>query len=122
MKKLITLLLALTMALSLGLTAGAEEEVPTITVFLTPWVSAPLPDDDVYKTWLDETYGANFELILASDYSTELLTRFSSGDEPDIIIDNNMSNINTLYDEGVLIEDWNVYADQLPNTLANMSE
>ena len=122
MKKLITLLLALTMALSLGLTAGAEEEVPTITVFLNPWVSAPLPDDDVYKTWLDETYGANFELILASDYSTELLTRFSSGDEPDIIIDGSMSNINTLYDEGVLIEDWNVYADQLPNTLANMSE
>lgn len=121
MKKLFALLLALSMLLSAGLTAIAEEEVPTITVFLSPWVSAPLPDEDVYKNWMDETYGANFEMIQAADYSTELLTRFSSGDEPDIIIDSDMSTINTLYEEGVLIEDWNVYADQLPNTLANLT-
>lgn len=121
MKKLFALLLALSMLLSAGLTAIAEEEVPTITVFLSPWVSAPLPDEDVYKNWMDETYGANFQMIQATDYSTELLTRFSSGDEPDIIIADSMSDINTLYDEGVLIEDWNVFADQLPNTLGNLS-
>lgn len=121
MKKLFALLLALSMLLSAGLTAFAEEEVPTITVFLDPWVSAPLPDEDVYKNWMDETYGANFQMIQAADYSTELLTRFSSGDEPDLIVAYDMSTVNTLYEEGVLIEDWNVFADQLPNTLANLT-
>lgn len=123
MKKTFALLLTLLMVLTMGLGASAvAEEVPTITVFLGPWVNAPLPDVDVYKNWLDTTYGANFEMIQASDYNTELLTRFSSGDEPDLIIAGSITNIDTLYDEGVLIEDWNAYADQLPNTLANMTE
>lgn len=122
MKKSLSLLLALLMVLSMGVvTSAAAEEVPTITVFLSPWVSAPLPDNDVYKNWMDETYGANFEMIQASDYSTELLTRFSSGDEPDLIISYSLSDIQTLYDEDVLMTDWNQFADQLPNTLANMT-
>lgn len=122
MKKLFALLLALSMLLSVGLTAVAEEEVPTITVFLSPWVSAPMPDEDYYKNWMDETYGANFVMIQATEFSTELLTRFASGDEPDLIIANSMSDINTLYEEGVLLEDWNEYAEMLPNTFANLSE
>lgn len=123
MKKTFALLLSLLMVLTLGLGASASaEEVPTITVFMSPWVNSPLPDNDVYKNWLDETYGANFEMIQASDYSTELLTRFSSGDEPDLIIASSLSDIDTLYEEDVLLTDWNEYADQLPNTLANMTE
>jgi len=122
MKKLVSLLLALVVLFSFGFTAVAEEEVPTITVFMSPWVSAPLPDDDVYKAWLDETYGANFVMIQAADFTTELMTRFSSGDEPDLIIGGSYSEIKSLYEEGVLLDDWNAYADRLPNTMANLTE
>ena len=122
MKKLLTLLLALCMVFSFGFTAVAEEEKPEITVFMSPWVGAPLPDEDPFNAWLNETYGANFTLIQAADFTTELMTRFSSEEGPDLIIGGGFNVMKDLYNEGVLIDDWNAFADRLPNTMANLTE
>ncbi len=128
MKRRLSLLVVLGLLAGLmapmALTAMAEAEVPEIEVMMSPWVSSPMPDyvDDPYNQWLNDTYGANFKLTASTEFDTEILLRFASNNAPDLVIFDNVTQLDKLYDEGVLLDDWTPYLDKLPNTMANVTD
>ncbi|NLG25589.1 MAG: extracellular solute-binding protein [Clostridiales bacterium] len=120
----LSLALTLTALLGLAMPAAAEAEAPTIEVMMSPWVSSPLPEyeSDPYNRFLNEAYGANFKLTASTEFDTEVLLRFASDNPPDMVIFNSATMLNTLYDQGVMIDDWNAVADQLPQTMGNLTD
>lgn len=120
MKKLVTLLLALALCLSL-MPAMADDPI-TIEIMYSPWGSITAPDVDPYEEYLEAKYGCNIVLSPTSDFNNQLLTRFASDDnQPDIVLLSN-STLTMLYDQGVLLEDWTPYVDKLPDAMACLSE
>lgn len=93
----------------------------TIEIMTHPWVGTPLGDNDPYKKWLDEYFGANFKLTQSPEFSTEILTRFAADDPPDIF-DLGKNDLYKMYDQNVLVEDWNPYLDKMPTAAKNIGE
>ncbi len=125
MKKSLSLLLALAMVLTLlvGLTtATAEGEKPTIEFFYSPWASTPHDGYDPYEEYAESKYNADFVLTPATDFETQLLTRAAADDMPDLILFNSATLLTNVYNQGVLVEDWNPYLEKMPQTSANMSD
>lgn len=93
---------------------------------LSPWTTATMPpqEEDQVAQYLHDTLGGKWTLTPASegDAVTELVTRMSSGNEPDIILFNNNENLNMFYEQGLLLDDWNEYADKIPNYLEAMGD
>ena len=99
-----------------------SEEKVDIEIMMSPWVSEPLSSEtDPYKEWLDETFNANFTLSVSTEFNTEILTRFAADSPPDIV-ECEYETLLTLYDQGVLVEDWNKYLDKMPTVSDNMGE
>lgn len=125
MKRILSLCLVSMLLLGLlGTTALAEAQVPEIEIMMSPWVASPMPDyeDDPYNQFLNDTYGAKFTLNATTEFNTELLLRFASDNAPDIIGFESIDQLNTLYEQGVLIDDWTPYADQLSATMGNLTD
>lgn len=94
-----------------------------IEVFITgPWTSRAPAQDDPYEAYIEQKFGGDWSLTCATEGETELVTRFSSDAAPDLIAFGNVPQLDMLYNEGVLIDDWNVYADKIPSVLENMGE
>lgn len=122
MKKMLTILLALALLLSsmAGITALADETI-TIELFYSPWASTPYSGVDPYEAYLEEKYGCDFVLTPATDFSSQLMTRAAANDMPDLILLND-TDLRSLYEQGVLLDDWTPYLEKMPNTSANMSD
>lgn len=99
-----------------------EPEAVEIEMFYNPWVGVVIEGDDPYKKWIDELTGQSWHFTPASDFATELTTRAVADDMPDLIGFDNTAEFFSIYDEGILLEDWNVYADRLPMVLQNMGK
>lgn len=114
MKKLLSLVLALTMVLCMAAPAvTAEEEIPVIEMFYSPWGSTPHEGYDPYEEYAEALCNCDFVLNPSADFNTEVLIRFASDDHPDFMT-LGTSMLNTLYDQGVLIDDWMPYEEVMP--------
>lgn len=88
MRKVLALVLALLMVFSATLTVSAEEEPVKLDFFIvSPWVTSETPDPeiDIYKKWFDEKFGVDVTLYNPAEGETELLTRITAGNAPDLI-------------------------------------
>jgi putative aldouronate transport system substrate-binding protein len=95
---------------------------PSIEMFLIPWVTTPLPENDPYKKWLDDTTGADWKMTYARDFIAELTTRAAANQMPDLIEFDSNSQLFSMYDQGILLDDWNPYKTAMPQTFSNMGQ
>ncbi len=124
------LCLVLVLVLSIGACTAALGEGETkgepiqIEWFVPPIIGTPLPDKsaDPYYQYLLEKFNADVTLTVSADFMTELITRFVSGNAPDMINFDTEAKLMQLYNQGVLIEDWSVYQDQMPALIEGMGE
>lgn len=105
-------------------TEPAELDLSNVEIdafLVKPWVKTGMPanEDDVVADYIEENFGGRWHLTIASEGITELVTRCASGEEPDVMI-LKPAEVDTIYEQGVLLEDWNVYADKIPNRIASM--
>ena len=126
MRKYLAILLALTLLLSgvSFVSADAADPVRIEAFMMHPWVTSEKPDPeiDIYKKWFDEKFGIDYVMMNPADGKTELLTRMTAGNEPDLIGFGSFSELLEFYDQGVLIEDWNPYLDQMPDFVECMGQ
>ena len=89
MRKYLAILLALTLLLSgvSFVSADAADPVRIEAFMMHPWVTSEKPDPeiDIYKKWFDEKFGIDYVMMNPADGKTELLTRMTAGNEPDLI-------------------------------------
>ena len=102
--------------------AATEKKDITLEIYYVPWTGIPIEGDDMYIQWIEEVTGCNCKLTYANDFESEILTRAAANNMPDLIVFDNYVQLFKLYDEGILMDDWNAYADQLPDTFGNISE
>lgn len=130
MKKTMALALSLALVLSMAIVPAAAvaeaetERTPLEVYIVNPWVTSELPpvEEDVYKTWIDETFNCDFKLSYSADGETELMTRFTSGNAPDVIRFADFSTLQKFYDQGALLEDWTPYLDKVDAFVERMGE
>ena len=125
MKKILAMLLSMMLILSMTSVVVAEEEPVKLDFFVVnPWVTSELPDPaiDIYKAFFAEKFGVDVTLYNPAEGKTELLTRMTAGNAPDLIAFSNFQAMWEFYEQGVLIEDWNAYADQIADYLTAMGE
>ena len=98
----------------------------SINLMTPAWVGTPRPADDPYQKWINEKFNVDFimDAIPYKDFETQLMVRLSSGEQPDIIHtwDQFLPKMQALYDQGVFIEDWNQYINNMPAVKDNISE
>jgi putative aldouronate transport system substrate-binding protein len=114
MKKGLSLLLALTLLFTLGMTtfstSALADDPVTLTMFVDePWWPYSDWSGDMCK-WMTEQTGVTFDVSVAAD-TTELDLKVASGNLPDIIVSsdfNLLSNADLCYDWGGLIDKYNL--------------
>ncbi len=121
MKRLLSLLLAALLLFSLA-NAIAEDEKITVELFYSPWATTPTNGVDPYEDFLEEKYGCDFILTPATDFESQLYSRAAGGDMPDLILFGNYSQLITAYNQGILVDDWTPYLEEMPVTSANMND
>lgn len=94
----------------------------TVEFMFAGWVNLPRPDDDPYQSWINKRFNVEFILKPTSEFQSELLTRLAANDPPDLIKFNSFSEAYSIYEQGVLLEDWNPYLDRMPNVAALFTE
>ncbi len=103
MRKLVALVLALMMVLSMASFAVAEAQEPiTVTVFRGDPGDQPTEDNKIYKL-IEETFGIKFEIeFLAGDLDETLGTKIAGEDYPDLFDGGNSAE--KLINAGALID------------------
>lgn len=102
---------------------GGREPVGTgsqssneVTILCTAAVGQPTTENDPYKQYIEDNYGLDVTLIAASDFATTSQLKFSNTDDmPDIVAFENIDSFRTIYNQGVLLNDWTPYLDKMPN-------
>ena len=116
--------LVLSVASVLGVTAcGGRKPVGSgaqssnkVTILCSAAVGQPTTENDPYKKYIEEHYGLDVTLIAASDFATTSQLKFSNTDDmPDIVAFENIDSFRTIYNQGVLLNDWTPYLDKMPN-------
>ena len=102
-------------------TAGADQTVK-IELMQGVWVGTPMGEDDPYQKWLDDTYNVEFVLNNTREFSSQILVRFASKDVPDMISYGDKNLLLNLYQEGVLVDDWNEYKADIPTVFKEMGD
>jgi putative aldouronate transport system substrate-binding protein len=89
-----------------------------------PWVGQPVPNvDNPIKDYVMEKFDIDLKLTNSSEFDQQILVRFASDTPPDYIhLGTNSALAFQLYDEGVLLEDWNDYRNRLPKTFKVMPD
>lgn len=86
------------------------------------WIGTPRGDDDPYKKWLDETFNVDFVLNPVQNFTDQIMVRFSSDDHPDMISYSDKNLMFNIYNQGVLLSDWNKYSEKVPTVFNGLSE
>lgn len=87
-----------------------------VTILCSAAVGTPTTENDPYKKYIEDNYGLDVTLIAASDFSTTSQLKFSNTDDmPDIVAFENIDSFRTIYNQGVLLNDWTPYLDKMPN-------
>jgi len=127
MKKCL-LVMVLILSISFVFASGETEEVLTgpveLEFMVSPWVGQPVPNvDNPIKDYILDKFDIDIKLTNSSEFDQQLLVRFASDNPPNYIHLGNKSSLAfQLYDEGVLLEDWNEYKDRLPKTMEMMPD
>ena len=114
MKRAVSLVLALTMALGLSAcgkkTGGqtGEDEKITLTIGVPSGANVTEWENNAYTLWLEEKSGYNIDIINyninSSDWKTQLITQVAGGEDlPDIFVDANAMP-QELKDDGYLVD------------------
>ena len=96
-----------------------------VTILCSAAVGTPTTDNDPYKKYIADNYGLDVTLVAASDFSTTSQLKFSNTDDmPDIVAFENIDSFRTIYNQGVLLNDWTPYLDKMPNfsSIVNQSD
>ena len=120
--RIISLLLSATAVFGL---VGCKERRPLgtgtessdkVTILCSAAVGQPTTANDPYKQYIKDNYGLDVTLIAASDFATTSQLKFSNTDDmPDIVAFENIDSFRTIYNQGVLLNDWTPYLDKMPN-------
>ena len=95
---------------------GGVSSSNKVTILTTAAVGTATTDADPYKKYIQDNYGLDVTLIAASDFSTTAQLKFSNTDDmPDIVAFESIDSFRTIYNQGVLINDWTPYLDSMPN-------
>ena len=87
-----------------------------VTILCSAAVGQPTTGSDPYKKYIQDNYGLDVTLIAASDFATTSQLKFSNTDDmPDIVAFENIDSFRTIYNQGVLLNDWTPYLDRMPN-------
>lgn len=105
-----------------GEESSGDSDVKIEAFVTNPWTSRTPAQEDPYEAYIEQKFGGDWSLTCAMEGESELVTRFASDAAPDLIGFGNATQLDMLYAEGVLIDDWNVYADKIPSVLENMGE
>lgn len=96
--------------------AEDSDEPIAIELMQQGWVAMPTDANDPYQKWVNDTFHVDFTLnTTGSTFEDQYLVRFASGSPPDIICLNSTGQVNTLYDQEVIIDDWTPYLAQIPS-------
>lgn len=101
--------------------ADDMSEKVTITLLEGGWINTPTGDNDLIKKWIDSTFNVDFILQNVADFDNKALVAFSSNNPPDIIL-TGKDTLMKFHDQGVLLDDWTPYLDQLPSVVASFNE
>lgn len=108
---------------STGSSAGEKDSQKiSIEIMSNAWVGTARGNNDPYKAWLDKTFNVDAKLTASTNFKDQIMVRVSSGDVPDIIAPGDKNLMLSLYDEGVLLDDWNKYKKQVPTIFKEMNE
>ena len=127
LKVIICAMLASALALPVGCRSvvGGVSSSNQITILTTAMVGTTTTEDDPYKAYILENYGLDVTLIAATDFDTTVQLRFSNyEDMPDIVSFADIDSFRTIFNQGVLLNDWTPYLDSMPNfsSIVNMSD
>jgi putative aldouronate transport system substrate-binding protein len=131
MKKGITGMAVLSLVLTLmsvPVFAGGTRQVQgtgnkVIELFETGWSTTPIEPPDPYNDYLNSlSDGYTWKLTTPADFTSELTTRAAAGSMPDVIVFNSSQLLFSLYDQGILLEDWNPYKSVMPKTFVNLGD
>ena len=87
-----------------------------VTILCSAAVGTPTNANDPYKKYIKDNYGLDATLVAASDFSTTSQLMFSNTDDmPDIVAFENIDSFRTIFNQGVLLSDWNPYLSKMPN-------
>ena len=87
-----------------------------VTILCSAAVGQPTTGNDPYKKYIADNYGLDVTLVAASDFATTSQLKFSNTDDmPDIVAFENIDSFRTIYNQGVLINDWTPYLEKMPN-------
>jgi ABC-type glycerol-3-phosphate transport system substrate-binding protein len=129
MKRMGLVLLAL--ATAVPLFAGGRSQSsstvsgarPVIEVFMSPHVNQPKsPDWDPFKDYMDQLTNADWRISVSTDFESAISTRVVANDIPDLILFDSAPILFNMYDQGILLDDWNIYKDRMPTAWNNMGE
>lgn len=122
MKKLLCIMLMLCMVFgtvacrSDNIIGGNETSDNKITILTTAVAGTPTTDDDPYKKYLLDEYGLDVTLTAATDFDTQATLLFSDPNTmPDLVAFTNITSFRTIFNQGVLLDDWTPYLDSMPN-------
>ncbi|MBO9609076.1 MAG: extracellular solute-binding protein [Paenibacillaceae bacterium] len=97
------------------------KEKVSITLMEGGWINTPTGANDPIKKWIDNKFNVDFTLQNVADFDNKALVAFSSNNPPDMIL----TGKNTLlkfHDQGVLLDDWTPYLNQLPSMTASFNK
>lgn len=107
------------------LVGTGTESSNKVTILCSAAVGTPTTENDPYKKYIADNYGLDVTLVAASDFSTTSQLKFSNTDDmPDIVAFENIDSFRTIYNQGVLLNDWTPYLDKMPNfsSIVNQSD
>lgn len=94
---------------------SSTETAYNITLLLNGWTNTPTSADDPYQAWIKQNYGLNVTLQATTDFTNAVTIGFSSKNKPNIVSFPDFNSFQSIRNQGVLLEDWTPYLDQMPN-------
>ncbi len=104
---------------------AAADRIPKIELMMGGWVNQPTDENDPFRAYLNETFGVDITMNNTSEFNNEILTRFATGDPPDIVHfagTTGEAYLRQLHEEGFLLEDWYKYKARIPDWLNYMDD
>ena len=97
---------------------GTTEGVTKIKLLTVGVTNVPVsnPESDPYYQYIKDEYGLDVTMMAynANDFKQKITTLFAGKDAPDIVSFPNYDEFKKVYDQGVLIADWNPYLESMP--------
>jgi putative aldouronate transport system substrate-binding protein len=94
-----------------------------IELFETGWSTTPIEPPDPYNDYVNSlSEGYTWKLTTPADFTSELTTRAAAGDMPDVIVFNSQQLLFSIYNQGILLDDWNSYKGTMPKTFNSIGD